>query len=111
MSKKIKMPDCKRTSGPDVIAPGDMPEEGRTYCCEGCGKQATRMANVTIDVHWYDFKEERFVIGDAEEDIRNILLCDDCDFGWNIPPAELKRMGALFYPTSEQKLTEARQED
>ena len=45
--------------------------------CVYCGKKATRIATVSIDVHWSDLDGMAFD-GDVIDDLATMPLCDDC---------------------------------
>jgi hypothetical protein len=77
--------------------------EGTPPSCEYCGEPATRKANLSIDVHWYDIiGEEGWYDGDTLVEIRDMYLCDGCDVCWDdIPEEEIERMGAHFAATGQ----------
>ena len=71
--------------------------------CERCGKPATRIANLAIDVHYFNIAEEDWYDGDCLVDIRDVYICDRCDAGVNIPKKELQRLGTYCVPVGEEE--------
>lgn len=59
--------------------------------CEHCGKPATRIVCLTTEADWNGFADNDSD-GNTPVDIREIHLCDDCDYCWQIPKMEIERI-------------------
>ena len=70
--------------------------EGTPPSCQHCGKPATRVGHLCIDVHWYDIVEQICNDGDTLLDIRDVYLCDYCDVYLEIPEKDVERLAARF---------------
>ena len=68
----------------------DTPSQKLERICEGCGEPATRKANLSIDVHWFDLATDDCYDGDTLVDLREIYFCDDCDVDSNTLKHEQK---------------------
>ena len=85
-AKAKGQPRSKKTDATPVPQPS----------CEHCGKPATQVVYLTIDAHWHDLTTFD-ADGDECEEVREIYLCDNCDYCcWDIPKRELQRLGTYF---------------